>query len=128
MISEDIQDSVVESKAEDSAEANPYVNGASLSLCRPPYQLLTLYVSSSAGEYKTILSLVSVLSHGKIAKRLADRGSLFRRSPLLLLVLTSSMSSTAIDHLDGVQNLRKAVYDYKVSLRSWFFSCFDASD
>lgn len=43
---------------------------------------------------QTILSLVSVLSSGKLAKRLADR---------------------AINQMDGVQNLRKAVYDYKVS-------------
>ncbi|KAL7413408.1 inositol hexakisphosphate-domain-containing protein [Mrakia frigida] len=83
VISEDIQDSVVETPSEE--DSNPYVNG----------------------EYKTILSLVSVLSHGKIAKRLADR---------------------AINHLDGVQNLRKAVYDYKVSRRSVLFLSLDASD
>lgn len=53
-------------------ESNPYLNG----------------------EYRTILTLVSVLPLGKAAKRLADR---------------------VIDHLDGVQNLRQAVYDYKVS-------------
>lgn len=47
------------------------------------------------GEYRTILTLVSVLPLGKAAKRLADR---------------------VIDHCDGVQNLRKAVYDYKVCL------------
>ena len=43
------------------------------------------------GEYKTILHLVGVLSHGKIAKRLTDR---------------------AIDHMQDVQNLRKAIYEY----------------
>jgi hypothetical protein len=52
VISEDAQDSVVEEPLSDDSEANTYVNG----------------------EYKTILSLVSVLKHGKIAKRLADRG------------------------------------------------------
>jgi len=56
-------------------ESNPYLNG----------------------EYRTILTLVSVLPLGKAAKRLADR---------------------VIDHLDGVQNLRQAVYDYKVRERS----------
>ncbi|KAI9567360.1 inositol hexakisphosphate-domain-containing protein [Boletus coccyginus] len=45
------------------------------------------------GEYKTILQLVGVLSYGKIAKRLTDR---------------------AIDLMQDVQNLRKAIYDYKL--------------
>ncbi|KAJ3760289.1 inositol hexakisphosphate-domain-containing protein [Lentinula raphanica] len=45
------------------------------------------------GEYKTILQLVGVLSNGKVAKRLTDR---------------------AIDLMQDVQNLRKAVYDYKI--------------
>ncbi|KAG6856508.1 hypothetical protein H0H87_003701 [Tephrocybe sp. NHM501043] len=44
------------------------------------------------GEYKTILQLVGVLSHGKVAKRLADR---------------------AIDLMQDVQNLRKAIYEYR---------------
>lgn len=43
------------------------------------------------GEYKTILQLVAVMSHGKIAKRLTDY---------------------AIDLMQDVQNLRKAVYEY----------------
>ncbi|KAJ7649811.1 inositol hexakisphosphate-domain-containing protein [Roridomyces roridus] len=47
------------------------------------------------GEYKTILQLVGVLSHGKIAKRLADR---------------------AIDVMQDVQNLRKAIYDNKLKV------------
>lgn len=42
------------------------------------------------GEYKTILQLVGVLSHGKVAKRLADR---------------------AVDLMQDVQNLRKAIYE-----------------
>ena len=42
-----------------------------------------------AGEYKLILLLVGVLSHGKVAKKLADR---------------------AIDLMEDVQNLRKAIY------------------
>ncbi|KAF8969228.1 inositol hexakisphosphate-domain-containing protein [Flammula alnicola] len=46
-----------------------------------------------AGEYKTILQLVGVLSHGKIAKRLTDR---------------------AIDLMQDVQNLRKAIYEFVV--------------
>ncbi|SRR6266571_3622650 len=46
-----------------------------------------------SGEYKTILQLVGVLSHGKTAKRLADG---------------------AIDLMQDVQNLRKAVYEYAI--------------
>ncbi|KIJ66912.1 hypothetical protein HYDPIDRAFT_180575 [Hydnomerulius pinastri MD-312] len=49
------------------------------------------------GEYKTILQLVGVLSHGKIAKRLTDR---------------------AIDLMQDVQNLRKAIYDYKLKVET----------
>ncbi|KAH9467317.1 hypothetical protein MJO28_000112 [Puccinia striiformis f. sp. tritici] len=45
------------------------------------------------GEYKTILSLISVLQHGRLAKKLTDR---------------------AIDAMDSVQNLRKAIYDFKL--------------
>lgn len=47
------------------------------------------------GEYKTILQLVGVLSHGRAAKRLADR---------------------AIDLMQDVQNLRKAIYDNKLKV------------
>ncbi|KAI0784287.1 inositol hexakisphosphate-domain-containing protein [Abortiporus biennis] len=47
------------------------------------------------GEYKTILHLVGVLTHGKIAKQLTDR---------------------AIDLMQDVQNLRKAIYDYKLKI------------
>ncbi|KAH9928428.1 inositol hexakisphosphate-domain-containing protein [Amylocystis lapponica] len=47
------------------------------------------------GEYKTILQLVVVLSHGKMAKRLTDR---------------------AIDLMQDVQNLRRAIYDYKLKV------------
>ncbi|PAV16188.1 metal ion binding oxidoreductase [Pyrrhoderma noxium] len=49
------------------------------------------------GEYKIILQLVGVLSHGKIAKTLADR---------------------AIDLMQDVQNLRKAIYDYKLKIEA----------
>ena len=47
------------------------------------------------GEYKTILQLVGVLSHGKLAKRLTDH---------------------AIDLMQDVQNLRKAIYEYAKQL------------
>jgi len=47
------------------------------------------------GEYKTILQLVSVLSYGKVAKRSTDM---------------------AIDQMDGVQNLRRAIFDYKIKV------------
>ncbi|KAG2017712.1 hypothetical protein CC2G_007200 [Coprinopsis cinerea AmutBmut pab1-1] len=50
-----------------------------------------------AGEYKTILKLVGVLSHGKAAKCLTDR---------------------AIDLMQDVQNLRKAIYDYKLKVEA----------
>ncbi|KAF9067827.1 inositol hexakisphosphate-domain-containing protein [Rhodocollybia butyracea] len=49
------------------------------------------------GEYKTILQLVGVLSNGKVAKRLTDR---------------------AIDLMQDVQNLRKAIYDYKLKVEA----------
>ncbi|KAH7925850.1 hypothetical protein BV22DRAFT_1033556 [Leucogyrophana mollusca] len=49
------------------------------------------------GEYKTILQLVGVLSYGKIAKRLTDH---------------------AIDLMQDVQNLRKAIYDYKLKVEA----------
>lgn len=42
------------------------------------------------GEYKMILRLMSVLTHGKEAKRIADK---------------------AIDVMSGVQNLRQAIYE-----------------
>lgn len=45
----------------------------------------------SIGEYKTILQLVGILSHGKVAKRLTD---------------------LAIDQMEGVQNLRRAIFEY----------------
>jgi len=44
----------------------------------------------AVGEYKTILQLVGLLSHGKLSKGIADR---------------------AINAMEGVQNLRKAVYE-----------------
>ena len=56
-------------------------------ICSNP--VLTCHPSRT-GEYKVILQLVSVLSHGKLAKRLTDR---------------------AIDQMQDVQNLRKAIYE-----------------
>jgi len=47
------------------------------------------------GEYKTVLKLVGVLSKGRSAKRLADK---------------------AIDLMSAIQNLRRAIYDYKLKL------------
>lgn len=47
----------------------------------------------SLGEYKVILQLVGILSHGKTAKRLTDG---------------------AIDLMQDVQNLRKAIYEYVI--------------
>lgn len=45
------------------------------------------------GEYRTVLQLIAILKHGKLAKRLTDN---------------------AIDRMDAVQNLRKAIYDSKL--------------
>lgn len=45
------------------------------------------------GEYKIILQLIGVLTFGKLAKRLTDQ---------------------AVDLCDHMQNLRKAIYDYKL--------------
>lgn len=47
------------------------------------------------GEYKTILQLVGVLSHGKMAKLLTDK---------------------SIDLMQDVQNLRKAIYPFKLKV------------
>ncbi|KAI7872941.1 inositol hexakisphosphate-domain-containing protein [Spinellus fusiger] len=49
------------------------------------------------GEYKVILQLVSVLTFGKLAKRLTDQ---------------------AINMCDHMQNLRRAIYDYKLRLEA----------
>jgi protein-tyrosine phosphatase len=49
------------------------------------------------GEYKVILQLVSVLQYGKIAKHLADM---------------------AIDSCAHIQNIRSAIYDYKIRVES----------
>ncbi|KAJ3027080.1 hypothetical protein HK097_006242, partial [Rhizophlyctis rosea] len=45
------------------------------------------------GEYKVILQLIAALAHGKLSKRLTDR---------------------AIDACHHMQNLRSAIYDYKL--------------
>ncbi|KAI8078822.1 inositol hexakisphosphate-domain-containing protein [Halteromyces radiatus] len=49
------------------------------------------------GEYKIILQVVSVLTYGKLAKRLTDE---------------------AINMCDHMQNLRRAIYDYRLRLDS----------
>lgn len=45
------------------------------------------------GEYRTVLQIVAILRHGKLAKRMTDH---------------------AIDRMEAVQNLRKAIYDSKI--------------
>jgi hypothetical protein len=50
-----------------------------------------------AGEYKIILQLISVLQHGKLSKKLTD---------------------FAIDKCDHLQNLRIAIYDYKLRIEA----------
>jgi hypothetical protein len=49
------------------------------------------------GEYRVILQVVSVLTYGKLAKRLTDQ---------------------AINMCDHMQNLRKAIYDYKLRIEA----------
>lgn len=49
------------------------------------------------GEYKIILQVVSVLTYGKLAKRLTDQ---------------------AINMCDHMQNLRRAIYDYRLRMES----------
>ena len=82
-------DSVVEiyDSIDGPSEEEAYLQGKHSyddSLLRYTHRIIT-------GEYKTILQLVAVLSQGKIAKRLTDH---------------------AIDHMQDVQNLRKAIYEY----------------
>lgn len=67
------------------SEEEAYLQG------RLNYDIPGSYVNTLLGEYKTILQLVAVLSHGKIAKRLTDY---------------------AVDLMQDVQNLRKAIYEY----------------
>ncbi|KAI9328029.1 inositol hexakisphosphate-domain-containing protein [Zopfochytrium polystomum] len=50
-----------------------------------------------AGEYKIILQLIAVLVNGRLAKSLTD---------------------LAIDHCEHLQNLRKAIYDYKLRVEA----------
>jgi hypothetical protein len=57
----------------------------------------TAEFTMSLGEYKVILQLVGILSHGKTAKRLTDG---------------------AIDLMQDVQNLRKAIYECVIHLLS----------
>ena len=61
----------------------------SIIVTAPPQDEPTDFVC--VGEYRIILLLVGVLSRGKVAKKLADR---------------------AIDLMEDVQNLRKAIYPY----------------
>ncbi|KAI8886446.1 hypothetical protein K501DRAFT_177643 [Backusella circina FSU 941] len=49
------------------------------------------------GEYRVILQLISVLTYGKLAKRLTDQ---------------------VINMCDHMQNLRKAIYDYKLRIEA----------
>ena len=58
-------------------------------------EVRTAELTISLGEYKIILQLVGILSHGKTAKRLTDG---------------------AIDLMQDVQNLRKAIYECVIDL------------
>ncbi|KAJ3193571.1 hypothetical protein HDU67_005062 [Dinochytrium kinnereticum] len=50
-----------------------------------------------AGEYKIVLQLLGVLANGRLAKRLTDR---------------------AVDLCEHMQNLRSAIYDYKLRVEA----------
>ena len=80
-------DSIVEDydAVDGPSEEEAHLQGLLSIKADPPCEL-----TSSLGEYKTILQLVGVLSHGKTAKRLAD---------------------DAVDLMQDVQNLRKAIYE-----------------
>jgi len=67
------------------SEEEAYMQGGAFPRCGGDWS------NRFSGEYKLILQLVGVLSHGKVAKKLADR---------------------AIDLMEDVQNLRKAIYPY----------------
>ena len=83
-------DSIVEDydAIDGPSEEEAYLQGLSSIKPGPPCAL-----TSSSGEYKIILQLVGVLSHGKTAKRLTD---------------------DAVDLMQDVQNLRKAIYEYVI--------------
>ena len=80
-------DSIVEDydAIDGPSEEEAYLQGLLSIKSGPPCAL-----TSSSGEYKIILQLVGVLSHGKTAKRLTD---------------------DAVDLMQDVQNLRKAIYE-----------------
>ena len=76
------------------SEEEAYLNGKN-SLHSSPYGGYALCAVSgliwtAVGEYKIILQLVGLLSHGKLSKGIADR---------------------AINAMEDVQNLRRAVYE-----------------
>jgi len=77
----------------DGSEEEAYLQGQALHV-RYILALGKLMVVRTTGEYKTILQLVGILSHGKVAKRLTDM---------------------AIDAMEGVQNLRKAIFEWVFS-------------
>lgn len=66
------------------------------------------------GEYKVVLQLVGVLSHGKFAKRLTDRAVEYVRPPCYIATALLIKSFNISSIMEGVQNLRKAVYDFKL--------------
>ena len=91
----DVTEESLESPVSDTLEHFDSIDGLSedeayLQGMYSPALVASTVTTSASGEYKTILQLVGVLSHGRHAKRLADR---------------------AIDTMQDVQNLRKAIYE-----------------
>lgn len=75
------------------------------------------------GEYRIILQIVGVLSHGKLAKKLTDRvrsADDAAQKPAtdshdtVILSTDPRSDEQAIDRMEAVQNLRKAIYDSKL--------------
>ncbi|KAI8356155.1 inositol hexakisphosphate-domain-containing protein [Blakeslea trispora] len=69
--------------------------GASISSIYNGESEETMEESYHNGEFKIILQVISVLTYGKLAKRLTDK---------------------AINMCDHMQNLRKAIFDYKLRM------------
>lgn len=76
------------------SEEEAYLNGKNRLQSGPMVAMRSGVTSGltrfAVGEYKIILQLVGILSHGKLSKRIADR---------------------AVNAMEDVQNLRQAVYE-----------------
>jgi hypothetical protein len=69
--------------------------------------VLLFQSNGMVGEYKTILQLVTVLSHGKREFRVKTNVESANRH----IIVAKRITDKAINQMEGVQNLRKAVYE-----------------